>query len=49
MEHTDPVCGMQVEEGNAAGRSEHNGRTYYFCSTGCKDKFDADPEAYTEK
>ncbi|MGB7070647.1 MAG: YHS domain-containing protein [Pyrinomonadaceae bacterium] len=45
----DPVCGMQVEESEAAGRSEHEGRTYYFCSQGCKEKFDADPEAYAEQ
>lgn len=48
-QHTDPVCGMQVEESEAAGQSEHQGRTYYFCSSGCKDKFDANPEDYTSK
>lgn len=44
--HKDPVCGMQVEESEAAGQSEHQGRTYYFCSNGCKDKFEASPEDY---
>jgi len=44
----DPVCGMQVEEQTAAGRSEHEGRTYYFCSAGCKEKFDQDPERYAK-
>jgi YHS domain-containing protein len=24
--------------------STHNGKTYQFCSDGCKDQFDADPE-----
>lgn len=47
--HTDPVCGMQVEEQQAAGQSEHEGQTYYFCSQGCKDKFDQNPEQYTDK
>lgn len=42
----DPVCGMQIEESDAVGSSEHEGRTYYFCSQDCKDEFDADPSAY---
>ena len=42
----DPVCGMQVAEDRAAGRAEHDGRTYYFCSNRCLDKFRADPVAY---
>ena len=45
-EHKDPVCGMQVEEAEAAGQSEHEGTTYYFCSTSCKDRFDKSPEDY---
>ena len=44
--HRDPVCGMQVEEGRAAGTSEHEGQTYYFCSAGCKEKFAEDPRRY---
>ncbi|HUR35779.1 MAG TPA: YHS domain-containing protein [Vicinamibacterales bacterium] len=42
----DPVCKMQVDESKAAGTSEYNGKTYYFCAPGCKRKFDADPEKY---
>lgn len=45
-EHKDPVCGMQVEEADAAGQSEHEGKTYYFCSTACKDRFDQNPADY---
>ncbi|MDM7921333.1 MAG: YHS domain-containing protein [Pyrinomonadaceae bacterium] len=48
MENIDPVCGMSVENGNAAGRSEYEARYYYFCSSECKDSFDADPERYLE-
>ena len=44
----DPVCGMQVDERTAAGQSQHEGRTYYFCSAGCKEKFDQDPERYAQ-
>jgi len=43
---TDPVCGMQVDESRAAGRAEHGGRSYYFCSTSCLGKFRAAPAAY---
>jgi Cu+-exporting ATPase len=42
----DPVCGMDVDESTAAGKSEYKGQTYYFCSPGCKRSFDQDPEKY---
>jgi Cu+-exporting ATPase len=45
----DPVCGMQVDEETAAGKSEHKGKTYYFCSTQCKTAFDRSPEQYEAK
>jgi P-type Cu+ transporter len=45
----DPVCGMEVDEKTAAGKSEYKGKTYYFCSTGCKKSFDQDPEKYVGK
>jgi P-type Cu+ transporter len=32
---------MQVEPAKAAGTSERDGKTYYFCGLGCKKKFDA--------
>jgi P-type Cu+ transporter len=44
--HKDPVCGMTVDPARAAGSSEHGGHTVYFCSKGCKAKFDADPAKY---
>jgi Cu+-exporting ATPase len=44
----DVVCGMQIDPAKAAGTSEHNGKTYYFCSTSCKTKFDADPAKYAK-
>jgi Cu+-exporting ATPase len=43
----DPVCGMQVNEQQAAGRSEYQGETYSFCSPGCKQQFDQNPEHYS--
>lgn len=45
----DPVCGMDVDEKSAAGKSDYNGQTYYFCSPGCKRTFDKDPEKYAGK
>jgi Cu2+-exporting ATPase len=45
----DPVCGMQVDESQAAGRSEYKGKTYYFCSTHCKTTFDREPKKYAQK
>ena len=44
----DPVCGMTVREDAAKGVSDYHGRRYYFCSTVCKKKFDADPEKYLD-
>ena len=43
---TDPVCGMTVDPHGAAHRHQHHGRTYYFCSAGCRTKFAADPARY---
>jgi len=43
---TDPVCGMSVDPARARGSAEHAGKTYYFCSPHCVEKFKADPEKY---
>lgn len=48
MTHIDPVCGMQVNQQNAAGWSAHQGKTFYFCSEDCKKRFDQDPEPYVQ-
>jgi Cu+-exporting ATPase len=37
---------MDVDPHMAKHRHEHAGRTYYFCSAGCRTKFAADPERY---
>ena len=42
----DPVCGMTVDPHTAKHRHDYKGRTYYFCSGGCRTKFAADPEKY---
>ncbi len=46
---TDPVCGMEIDPQSAAGQSEYQGQTYYFCSESCKRRFDQNPELYTGK
>lgn len=46
---TDPVCGMQIEEEDAAGQAEHEGGTYYFCSSACQRKFESNPEDYANQ
>ena len=45
----DPVCGMQVEENEAAGQADYEGQTYYFCSSACRQKFEENPEQYAEQ
>ncbi|HTZ00146.1 MAG TPA: YHS domain-containing protein, partial [Rhodocyclaceae bacterium] len=44
----DPVCAMAVDPATARHKSEHGGRTWYFCCAGCKAKFEADPGRYAE-
>lgn len=36
----DPVCGMEVDEKTAAGKTKYKGKTYYFFAPGCKSAFD---------
>ncbi len=45
----DPVCGMEIDPASAAGSSEYEGRTHYFCNLNCKQSFDAEPEKYAKK
>jgi xanthine dehydrogenase accessory factor len=45
-EARDPVCGMIVDVARVRLRSEHEHRTYFFCSAGCRRRFDADPVKY---
>ena len=46
MAAIDPVCGMSVDEGDAPEKLDHEGTTYYFCSTDCRQEFEANPEDY---
>ena len=35
---------MDVDPAKAAGTSDDQGKTYYFCAKVCKTKFDANPQ-----
>jgi len=45
----DPVCGMEVDEKTAKHTTTHEDKTYYFCSGGCKSRFESNPEQYVSK
>jgi Cu+-exporting ATPase len=45
----DPVCGMTVTLGKGKPTLEFGGRTWHFCSEGCRKKFAAEPARYLER
>ncbi len=50
LDVTDPVCGMKVNPNGAkGGKSEYQGKSYFFCNPKCKTKFDANPNQYLDK
>ena len=42
----DPVCGMTVDPARAKAVIEHAGQKYYFCCSGCAQKFQSHPDEY---
>lgn len=46
IKYKDPVCGMDVTKEHAKGHLLYQGNDYYFCSVGCKTKFDTNPQSY---
>jgi len=44
----DPVCGMMVDEGKTKFKLDYNGKTYYFCSAICMEKFKSNPKKYAK-
>ncbi len=48
-EFVDPVCGMSVAPETAAGKYDYQSETFYFCSTGCLNKFRQNPASFLEK
>jgi YHS domain-containing protein len=46
-EQFDPVCGMAVDvTGELAEHVERNGKTYYFCSSDCREQYETSPEDF---
>jgi uncharacterized membrane protein YraQ (UPF0718 family) len=43
----DPVCGMNVEVGNAV-KTEYGGEAYYFCCPHCQQTFENSPQEYAQ-
>ena len=42
----DVVCGMRLSASEAFEKSTHHGETYYFCASGCQQRFTANPAKY---
>jgi YHS domain-containing protein/uncharacterized membrane protein YraQ (UPF0718 family) len=43
----DPVCGMSVDQAAAAAHRARGGQDSWFCSLGCAERFDEDPDRFT--
>jgi P-type Cu+ transporter len=46
---TDPVCGMQIDPATAAASKEYEGKSYYFCSESCHQRFVARPDQFADR
>jgi Cu+-exporting ATPase len=44
----DPVCGMTIDPADAAGQTDYQGTTYYFCHQSCLERFRAAPDQFLE-
>jgi len=42
----DPICGMSVNVSTAKHKSQYDGKDFYFCCAGCKQKFDKQPDLF---
>jgi len=45
----DPVCGMAVAAVDSSLHADVEGRRWWFCGSGCRDAFVADPGAFTTR
>ncbi len=45
----DPVCGMQVQTGQAPASTVHDGSVVHFCSDHCRQRFETDPSRFPPK
>jgi Cu+-exporting ATPase len=44
-----PVSGEEFVVEASSPKVEHEGKTYYFCCSGCKKKFEAEPAKFVKK
>jgi P-type Cu+ transporter len=44
----DPVCGMTIDPQKTPHAAVYSGIDHFFCSSGCRAKFDADPARYLD-
>lgn len=49
MKVKDPVCGMTIEQEDAVASVQHEGKTYHFCSEGCRAAFAKHPQNYVKR
>ena len=42
----DPVCRMEVNPEEAIDHNRYRGKTYYFCSIECAERFEQNPARY---
>lgn len=45
----DLVCAMMIESDTASERTFFEGTTYYFCSAGCRGRFEEDPARFVDE
>jgi Cu+-exporting ATPase len=46
--HRDPVCNMEVNEGEADLSVDYEGERYYFCHPSCLNRFQENPDRYLQ-
>ena len=44
----DVVCGMRLSVSEVFDTAKHSDQTYYFCASGCKEKFVSNPKRYAK-
>lgn len=44
----DPACGVEVDPTDPGASTTHQGTKYVFCSEGCKEHFEANPDEYVD-
>ena len=45
----DPICGMTVDSQKAKAQRSFKNKTFYFCATKCAEKFDLDPDFFSNR